>query len=172
MEPTTSHDIEVGLKPAEPTKKKLSKHIIAAIVAVIVLVICITGLVLSGVMFIGFKTPGQRVVVQPQICGGTLISEYNKALQGADMQTIASNLKDLATQVNKKANNATDPNCQLILYYANFSSRDFEAALANAKNLQKLSTQGQFIDSSMSGLTNTDLLVQSIQSLLNNSLRN
>jgi len=153
-------------KPVKPVKKKLSTHVIILITALAIVIIAII-LYASGILYIGFKAPSQRVVIQPQVCGETIINKYNATLTETDMQTMKDDLKDLAAQINKKAGHDNDANCQFILYYANYWVRDYKAALANAKNLQKLRTQGQFFDNNMTPQSNVDSMAQYMQTLLN-----
>jgi hypothetical protein len=148
-------------------KMSLGKWI-ALITTLLIIAAIITFAVLlaRGVLYIGAKTPEQRVIVQTQVCN-SFFGEYKTTLTSNvdDPDLMRQSMSGIITKINNAPNNEDDPSCQYILYYANLYMQNYDAAVANAEKMKKLHEKGQFVDNNTPGTSNLDSMIQYVNML-------
>jgi len=126
-----------GSKPA----RSLWKAVIAVVLIVAVLIAAVVGLILSGIMYAGFKTPQQEVMLRVSVCNDKDVNDYKYNLTQVPLKESAGKIEGLFNDIKNRPGNDQDPTCQYILYFvATLFTKD--GAQQYLDNVKKLSSQG------------------------------
>jgi len=164
MEPTTSNNVSLESKPAEPVVKKSHKShkiIITAIILLVVIAAVVAGFA-AGYLYAGVKSPEQKVTVQSAVCDD-LVNEYIKASTGTTFN-MAVEMNNLSQKVPNNDAAKNDPNCLFIkLYAAYFFNNNYSGALAYAKEIKTLLDDGKSLDVRLPVFGSIDGMIDVIQ---------
>jgi flagellar basal body-associated protein FliL len=118
------------------------KSLIVIVVAIVLLVAAAATLLATGVVYIGVKSPAQKVTVRETTCDD-LIERYVKASAGETFNP-SDEIKNLAANV--PATSENDINCQYIKLYAAYENGDQKSAENLAKTVKSLTDQDLAVD--------------------------
>ena len=154
MEPTTNDTVtnKANKRSDKKPRRGYGKFIVlASVVAVIVL--AAVGLIWSGLLYVGFKTPEQTVSVNNHICDGDIDSLNNLRVSSDEQAAIITKTHDIAKKINQKTDNQTDINCQYILWYDAKLARDIPTMQKSFSRIEKLSDEGQILSDKFYSIT-------------------
>lgn len=137
----------------------------------IVLCICVIGyLLLSGVVAITVKSPNQKTATIASVCTTDIVTRYNESAnsiitdelsqQKADASVIA-----LTKEIESKDGYLDDPTCVYIGTVGSILAGDATKATQNIDRLKGLVEKGNYVNSSLSGLTSIDALSARVQAM-------
>jgi len=171
MEPATNSNANVA-KPKQ--KRNFKSHLIyGGIIAL--LIVAVVGAIFislhSGVLYFGFKSPDQEVilrtsdqqfVIRTVVCGEDVIAKYNSIPFPMNEES-QRELDEIVKNIQSTANNDKDPTCQAILWWNALQNNDQSEMEKTLEILKQLHSNGQFVDNS---LTNT-FSIRSMDSITN-----
>jgi hypothetical protein len=119
---------------------------------VVMLVLAIGGLLVSGVLYLGFKAPAQKVVVRTVVCGDD-IGTFNSinSSSGGDFNKLKNDIDNLADKISKRTNADKDPDCQFILWYSARINQDSDKQMSTMKNIVSLGDSGYYVSGNLNG---------------------
>lgn len=111
---------------------------------------------MTGVLYIGFKSPEQKVAIQYEtVCGDEIIERYNKIYESSingGYKSARENMLKLSDEISKVEGVENDPNCQYILFWnANWHGRNDDSKTA-VDRLVNLNKTGNYVSGSINNL--------------------
>lgn len=160
-----------SVKKSPPPRKLLSPCKIISIITIVIVIAAIVIAKMTGIVYFGFKSPDQRVILQTRVCTEDIFNRYNEILRtsigpdGDDQDLLASELRELASKINNKDNSDKDPTCQFMLYSINMFIQEFEQARVNVDRWIKLHADGHFVDDNAPGAITLNDMVEQVRRL-------
>lgn len=146
-----THDISV---PTVPRKNKLP--ILLLISGIIVIGLLVVG-IMSGRLAIALSS-NARAVVLPAVCTADDIAIFNTRSVGAD-----NKFKQLSENITGRRGHENDVNCAFMLYIHFFDERMYSKAIDQARRVQELVDQGNFIDNRIEEVQSIKLIQSRIE---------
>lgn len=133
-------------------KKKLGSPFVS--VMLVVLLAGVTISVVLGVVYIGTKSPSQKVVIQASVCSTEgVVMKLNSNLSDITNNGDQSKAKEAIDYIKKQSNYSADPTCVEALarfYYINRDSVNFASQI---NELEKLADSGKYPSNRFDGVT-------------------
>jgi hypothetical protein len=106
------------LKPSKPAQsnnkpRKPKKPLLVALACLLLIAGAITALITSGVMYVGFKERGQKVVIRTTSCNDNLLREFQDRVTSKMIQK--DYVTDIADKVKQNQDYDNDVNCVYIM---------------------------------------------------------
>lgn len=154
----------IASKPKKHWSDKKKKFVLwggvglASILIIVALVV--------GFMAVVFKLPGQKVVIVPNVCGDTVINNYNTIMTDAlsdENETTIPKLVSLVSDIQKNSAYKSDSNCLFISYQTAYFQKDYDTAKSMLDGLKTLVEKGQSIDSRLQGVASISNIESSLR---------
>lgn len=130
-------------------------------------VVALAILYFTGYLYVGVKSPEQRVVVQGSVCDANLINKYNAATKIFDQEDSKAAFKAVANDIEKARGYAGDPSCNFMLASTYVRLNDSAKANSAISAYKKLVDRGALPDVRVNELKSPDELKQSAEAYSN-----
>ena len=129
-------------KPKSPFRNFWNRCRIITVIVVAVLIVAIVTARITGVMYIGFKSPSQQVSHRTIVCDIYDIRALESVFASDDFMTKSAPLSE---DIKSRDNNESDPNCQYIIWHTAIMLNDLIAMESSLSNLKHLNEKGYFV---------------------------
>ena len=155
----------IASKPKKHWSDKKKKFVLwggSGLVAVLLVLALV-----FGFMAVVFKLPGQKVVINSNVCGDETVSAYNAAMtlyiDGDTTQQGSDDLKKLSSDVGNMQNYASDATCLYIRYRVAVLNLDYTVAQESLDAYSGLLEQGRFADGRLTGLSGLEDMKSNVE---------
>lgn len=131
-------------------------------VLVVLVAVKVTALVL-GYLYVGVKSPHQRVVVTGAVCSNEYVDQYNAALRNDTADKTTAALQESIQRIVSTSGYRDDPTCAYMLTEAYMRVNDAEKTNEFAGVITKLVEQGQHPTPRISNLQSIEALQGKIE---------
>lgn len=155
---STDASQQIDNQPVPGKKRRMSRKTLVTAAAAVgaLLVVGLVVAALTGRFVVTFKSPEQKIVIIPGVCGEQIIAKYNNALLGYYGDTpdeAVAKLTSLVAEFSRNQNYKNDSNCLFIGYRVALLKQDYPVASDMFGQLKKQIEKGQFVDGNLDGLS-------------------
>jgi hypothetical protein len=130
-------------------------------ISISIVVLCIV-FISSGIFYLGFKDPHQKLSLHYDLCGDSIINEHNKIedIKDNSIENIrkrqADDLDKLANRIKLIKDHEKDPTCNYILTYSYFANKNLKAAKSQYEKFKKSSDDFVGVNRKVKNMKNFD----------------
>src|SRR5690348_14596591 len=128
-------------------RSRMKKVLLVSAVALVVAVVVVGGLSYLGYLYIGTKSPDQKLSLTYQACGKNIVDEYLTAQSGDSADSAKT--KNLSNKIKALPHSDQDATCQAILFTNAFNLEQYTDMVQPLNNLQSLHDKGQYPDNNL-----------------------
>lgn len=126
----------------------MKKLYVGSTVSIAIVALAAGALFVLGYVYVGIKSPEQKVAVSYRVCNSEVIDQYSKINADSPQQERQA-LTDVATRIKAIQHNEADPTCQTMLFFAAFRTEDYQGMRQPMKLIQSMHDKGIYADSDL-----------------------